>query len=74
MIIHDTIPHITIFKANEINQNNDLLYDCWPDRRIGKKVNGALVQGFFYQDQINPVAKLDGSGNVVAQVCLCNWG
>jgi RHS repeat-associated protein len=37
------------------------------NRRVGKKVNGALVQGFLYQDQLNPVAELDGSGNVVAR-------
>jgi len=36
------------------------------NRRIGKKVNGTLVQGFLYQDQLNPIAELDGSGNVVA--------
>lgn len=37
------------------------------NRRIGKKVNGELVQGFLYQDQLNPVAELDGLGNIVAQ-------
>lgn len=37
------------------------------DRRVGKKVNGALAQGFLYQDQIKPVAELDGSGNLVAR-------
>jgi RHS repeat-associated protein len=37
------------------------------NRRIGKKVNGVLTQGFLYQDQLNPVAELDGSGNVVAR-------
>lgn len=36
-------------------------------RRIGKKVNGTLVQGFLYEDQLNPVAELDGSGNVIAR-------
>jgi RHS repeat-associated protein len=35
-------------------------------RRIGKRVNGTLVQGFLYQSQLNPVAELDGSGNVIA--------
>jgi len=35
------------------------------NRRVGKKVNGALVQGFLYQNQLAPVAELDGSGNVV---------
>ena len=37
------------------------------NRRIGKKVNGVLVQGFLYSDQLNPVAELDGSGNVVSR-------
>jgi YD repeat-containing protein len=38
------------------------------NRRVGKKVNGALVQGWLYQDQLRPVAQLDGSGtNVVAR-------
>ena len=37
------------------------------NRRIGKKVDGALVQGFIYKDQLEPVAELDGAGNVVAR-------
>ncbi len=37
------------------------------NRRVGKKVNGVLVQKFLYQNQLNPVAELDGSGNVVAR-------
>ena len=37
------------------------------NRRIGKKVNGTLVQGFLYQDRLNPIAELDGNGNVVAR-------
>jgi RHS repeat-associated protein len=36
------------------------------NRRIGKKVNGVLMQGFLYYDQLNPVAELDGSGNVLS--------
>ncbi|MBF0635195.1 MAG: hypothetical protein HQK85_11100, partial [Nitrospinae bacterium] len=36
------------------------------NRRIGKKVNGTLVQGWLYKDQLEPVAELDGIGNVVA--------
>ncbi len=36
-------------------------------RRIGKKVNGALVQGFLYQNQLNPVAEVDGTGAVVSR-------
>lgn len=34
------------------------------NRRIGKQVNGELVQGFLYQDQLNLVAELDNTGNV----------
>ena len=37
------------------------------NRRIGKKINGTLVQGFLYQDQLSPVVELDGSGNVVSR-------
>ncbi|PJA25697.1 MAG: hypothetical protein COX57_02035, partial [Alphaproteobacteria bacterium CG_4_10_14_0_2_um_filter_63_37] len=31
------------------------------NRRVGKKVDGVLTQGFLYQDQLNPVAELDGA-------------
>lgn len=34
------------------------------NRRIGKKVDGTLVQGFLYGDHLNPVAELDENGNV----------
>ena len=44
------------------------------NRRIGKKVNGTLVQGFVYQDQLNPVAELDGDGNVIARFIYVNKG
>ncbi len=37
------------------------------NRRIGKKVNGVLVQGFLYQNQLNPVAELDGTGALVSR-------
>ena len=37
------------------------------DRRVGKKVDGALVQGFLYKDALNPIAELDGSNNVVSR-------
>jgi RHS repeat-associated protein len=37
------------------------------NRRIGKKVNGTLVQGFLYENQLRPVAELDGNGNVIAR-------
>jgi RHS repeat-associated protein len=37
------------------------------NRRIGKQVNGSLVQGFLYENQLEPVAELDGSGNLVSR-------
>ncbi|HTG37077.1 MAG TPA: DNRLRE domain-containing protein [Thermoanaerobaculia bacterium] len=37
------------------------------NRRIGKKINGTLVQGFLYRDLLKPVAELDGAGNVVSR-------
>ncbi|NEV65340.1 RHS repeat domain-containing protein, partial [Thiorhodococcus minor] len=36
------------------------------DRRIGKTRDGELVQGFLYKDQLNPIAELDGEGNLVS--------
>jgi RHS repeat-associated protein len=36
-------------------------------RRVAKKVNGVMVKGWLYQNQLNPVAELDGQGNVVSQ-------
>jgi RHS repeat-associated protein len=35
--------------------------------RVGKKVNGALTQGFLYDGQLRIVAELDGSSNVVSR-------
>jgi RHS repeat-associated protein len=37
------------------------------NRRIGKKVNGTLTQGFLYSNQLNPIAELDNAGNVVSR-------
>jgi RHS repeat-associated protein len=37
------------------------------NRRIGKKINGTLVQGFVYDDQLRTVAELDGQNQVVAK-------
>lgn len=44
----------------------DYLIDA-RNRRIGKRINGTLVQGFLYQDQLNPIAELDGQGNLTAR-------
>lgn len=36
------------------------------NRRVGKKINGVLTQGFLYQDQLKPVAELDSNNNILA--------
>ncbi len=37
------------------------------NRRIGKKINGILVQQLLYKDQLNPIAEYDGDGNLKTQ-------
>lgn len=37
------------------------------NRRIGKRVDGTLVQGFLYQSDLAPAAELDGGGNIIAR-------
>lgn len=44
------------------------------NRRIGKKVNGVLVQGFLYENQLSPIAELDGAGNVVSRFVYVSRG
>ncbi len=36
------------------------------NRRVGKKVNGVLVEGFLYRSQLQPAAWVDGTGAVKA--------
>jgi RHS repeat-associated protein len=37
------------------------------NRRVGKRVNGVLVQGFLYQGQLTPVAELDANQQVISR-------
>jgi RHS repeat-associated protein len=37
------------------------------NRRVGRQVDGILTQGWLYQDDLKPIAELDGSGNIVAR-------
>ena len=37
------------------------------NRWIGKKVNGVIVQGFLYENQLRIAAEVDGDGNVVSR-------
>lgn len=36
-------------------------------RRVGKKINGTLVQGFVWRSQLQPAAELDGNGTLVSR-------
>ena len=42
------------------------------NRRIGKKDNGTLIQGFLYQGGLRPVAELDNNGNIVSRFIYAN--
>jgi len=44
------------------------------NRRVGKKVDGVLVQGWLYRDQLEPVAELDGAGSVVSRFVYATKG
>jgi len=44
------------------------------NRRVGKKVDGVLAQGWLYRDQLEPVAELDGAGNVVSRFVYATKG
>ncbi|MFC3851773.1 RHS repeat domain-containing protein [Salinispirillum marinum] len=44
------------------------------NRRVGKIRNGIQEQGFLYQDQLNPVAELDGNNNIVARFVYADKG
>jgi hypothetical protein len=37
------------------------------NQRVGKKINGTLIQGFLYQDELSPIAELDGSNNLISR-------
>jgi RHS repeat-associated protein len=37
------------------------------NRRVAKKINGAVVRKWIYEDQLNPVAEFDGSGTLLAR-------
>ena len=57
-----------LIKVNPPGTGNDIEYIIdGRNRRIGKKVNGILVKAWLYQDQLNPIAELDGNGTVVSR-------
>ncbi|NJD07609.1 MAG: RHS repeat protein [Methylococcaceae bacterium] len=42
------------------------------NRRIGRKIDGNLSQGLLWQDQLRPVAELDGTGKLVSRFVYAN--
>ncbi len=37
------------------------------NRRVGRKIDGTLVQAWLYRNQLQPVAELDGAGRIVSR-------
>ncbi|MEO8133023.1 MAG: RHS repeat-associated core domain-containing protein [Betaproteobacteria bacterium] len=62
---HDTFGNLTGVTLPDATQIDYLLDGG--QRRVGRKVNGALVQGFLYQDGLKPIAELDGANSVVSR-------
>ena len=56
-LLNVTLPDATVIEYLVDAQN----------RRIGRKVNGALQQAWLWQSQLAPTAELDGSGAVVSR-------
>jgi RHS repeat-associated protein len=62
---HDTFGNL---KSVELPNSTTVNYIIdGKNRRIGKKVNGTLVQGFLYHSQLKPVAELDNAGNIISR-------
>jgi RHS repeat-associated protein len=56
---------------------NELVIDYLIDgrnRRVGKKVNGAMVQGFVYERALRPAAELNGSGAISSEFIYATRG
>ncbi|QLI81205.1 hypothetical protein HZU75_06485 [Chitinibacter fontanus] len=60
--VYGNLKQVTLASGGQI----DYLVDG-QNRRIGKKVNGVLTQGWVYQDQLKPIAELDGNGHIVSR-------
>jgi RHS repeat-associated protein len=41
---------------------------------MGQQINGALVQGFLYRDELRPIAELDGRQNVISRFVYADKG
>ncbi len=59
---HGNLRSVTLPNLTQI----DYVVDA-SDRRIGKKINGTLVNGWLYQGQLLPIVQLDGANQVVCR-------
>jgi len=62
---YDELGNLTAFSLPDGTQIEYVIDGL--NRRIGKRVNGVLVQGFLYDGQLRIVAELDGAGAVVSR-------
>jgi RHS repeat-associated protein len=63
------LTHVTLPDGTQIDYVMD-----GAGNRVGKKVNGTLVQGFLYDAQGRILAQLDGNNNVVSQFIYASEG
>jgi RHS repeat-associated protein len=67
-ITHYTYDLLGNLRAVELPDSTQIEYVIDSrNRRIAKKVNGVLTQSFLYQGSLNPIAELDGNGNVITR-------
>jgi len=67
---NDTTYHYDVLGNLRQVQLSDKTIDYVIDarnRRVGKKINGQLVQGFLYQGNLKPIAELDGNWQVITR-------
>lgn len=43
-------------------------------RRVAKEVDGVIARAWLYRDNLNPIAELDGAGNVVSRFVYASRG
>ncbi|MFZ1700559.1 MAG: RHS repeat-associated core domain-containing protein [Pyrinomonadaceae bacterium] len=60
--VFDNLRSVTLPNGTQIEYVIDGL-----NRRVGKRVNGIVTQGFLYQDQLQIAAELDASGNLLGR-------
>ncbi|NJL29178.1 MAG: RHS repeat-associated core domain-containing protein, partial [Thermoanaerobaculia bacterium] len=60
--VFGSLTRVSLADGSEVDYLVDAL-----GRRIGKKINGVLVQGLLYTNELKPIAELDGAGSIVSR-------